>query len=89
MGYLLGIGGVVTFKKSQMADTLREIGPDSIVLETDSPYLAPEPFRGKRNESSYIPYIARKIAEITQTETKKIEEITFQNAMNLFNLHIE
>lgn len=89
IGYLLGIGGVVTFKKSQMADTLREIGPDSIVLETDSPYLAPEPFRGKRNESSYIPYIARKIAEITQTETKKIEEITFQNAMNLFNLHIE
>lgn len=87
MGYFLGIGGVVTFKKSQMADTVREIGPDFLVLETDSPYLAPEPFRGKRNESSYIPHIAEKIAEITQTETKKIEEITFQNAMNLFNLH--
>lgn len=87
MGFLLGIGGVVTFKKSQMADTLREIGPDHIVLETDSPYLAPVPYRGKRNESSYIPLIAHKIAEITGVETKKIEEITTQNAMNLFNLH--
>ena len=55
MGYLLGIGGVVTFKKRQMADTLREIGPANIVLETDSPYLTPVPYRGKRNESSYIP----------------------------------
>ena len=83
MGYLLGIGGVVTFKKSQMADTLREIGPANIVLETDSPY------RGKRNESSYIPLIAQKIAELTGLETKKIEEITTQNALNLFNLQCE
>lgn len=76
MGYLLGIGGVVTFKKSQMADTLREIGPANIVLETDSPYLTPVPFRGKRNESSYIPLIAQKIAELTGLENKKIEGIT-------------
>ena len=89
MGYLLGIGGVVTFKKSQMADTLREIGPANIVLETDSPYLTPVPFRGKRNESSYIPLIAQKIAELTGLETKKIEEITTQNALNLFNLQCE
>ena len=89
MGYLLGIGGVVTFKKSQMADTLREIGPANIVLETDSPYLTPAPFRGKRNESSYIPLIAQKIAELTGLETKKIEEITTQNALNLFNLQCE
>ena len=87
MGYLLGIGGVVTFKKSQMADTLREIGPANIVLETDSPYLTPVPFRGKRNES--IPLIAQKIAELTGLETKKIEEITTQNALNLFNLQCE
>ena len=87
MGYLLGIGGVVTFKKSQMADTLREIGPANIVLETDSPYLTPVPFRGKRNESSYIPYIATKIAEIRGIDTKKLQEITTNNAMNLFNLH--
>ena len=89
MGYLLGIGGVVTFKKSQMADTLREIGPANIVLETDSPYLTPVPFRGKRNESSSIPLIAQKIAELTGLETKKIEEITTQNALNLFNLQCE
>ena len=89
MGYLLGIGGVVTFKKSQMADTLREIGPANIVLETDSPYLTPVPFLGKRNESSYIPLIAQKIAELTGLETKKIEEITTQNALNLFNLQCE
>ena len=89
MGYLLGIGGVVTFKKSQMADTLREIGPANIVLETDSPYLTPVPFRGKRNENSYIPLIAQKIAELTGLETKKIEEITTQNALNLFNLQCE
>ena len=89
MGFLLGIGGVVTFKKSLMADTIREIGSRHIVLETDSPYLAPVPHRGKRNESSYIPLIAQKIAEITGEEVKKIEEITTQNAMNLFNLHSE
>lgn len=86
LGFLLGIGGVVTFKKSQMAEMIREIGPENIVLETDSPYLTPAPYRGKRNESSYIPLIAQKIAEITGYEMKKIEEITTQNAMNLFNL---
>lgn len=89
MGYLLGIGGVVTFKKSLMADTIQKVGPEHIVLETDAPYLAPVPHRGKRNESSYIPLIAQKIAEITGYEVKKIEEITTQNAMNLFNLQSE
>lgn len=89
LGFLLGIGGVVTFKKSQMADTVRIIGPKHIVLETDAPYLAPVPFRGKRNESSYLPLITQKIAEITKEEEKKIEEITTQNAVNLFNLQIQ
>lgn len=89
MGFLLGIGGVVTFKKSGMAETVQQIGPAHLVLETDSPYLAPLPNRGKRNESSYIPLIAQKIAEITGEEVKKIAEITTQNAMNLFNLHRE
>jgi len=88
MDFLLGIGGVVTFKKSQMAETVKEIGIDKIVLETDSPYLTPVPYRGKRNESCYIPLIAQKIAEITGEDLKKIEEITTQNAMNLFNLHL-
>ena len=72
-----------------MAETVREIGIQHLVLETDAPYLAPVPKRGKRNESSYIPFIAEKIAEITGEETKKIEEITTKNAMNLFNLHCE
>ncbi len=89
MGFLIGIGGVVTFKKSLMAETVREIGIRHLVLETDSPYLTPVPYRGKRNESSYIPYIAAKISEITGEEIKKIEETTTQNAMILFNLHPE
>lgn len=89
MGFLLGIGGVITFKKSKMAETIREIGPANIVLETDSPYLAPVPYRGKRNESSYIPLIVQKIAEITGEEVKKIGKITTLNALNLFNLQPE
>ncbi len=86
LGFLLGIGGIVTFKKSPMANLVDKIGLDHLVLETDSPYLAPVPYRGKRNESSFIPYIAQKIAEILATETKKVEEITTKNATNLFNL---
>lgn len=89
MGFLLGIGGVVTFKNSGLAAIVKEIGPDHLVLETDAPYLAPVPFRGKRNESAYIPVIAQKIAEILDTDVKKIEEITTRNAMNLFTLHVE
>ncbi|MCM1030866.1 MAG: TatD family hydrolase [Oscillibacter sp.] len=85
-GFLLGIGGVVTFKKSLMAEVVREVGCDALILETDSPYLTPVPHRGKRNESSYIPIIAQKIAELTGTEIKKIEDITTRNAMNLFTL---
>ncbi len=85
-GFLLGIGGVVTFKNSSMAQVVRDIGPDALVLETDSPYLTPVPHRGKRNESCYIPVIAQKIAELTGKDIKKIEEITTRNAMNLFTL---
>lgn len=86
MGFLLGIGGVVTFKNSTMAKVVQTAGLEHIVLETDSPYLTPVPFRGKRNESSYIPLIAGKIAELTGTDVKKIEETTTHNAMNLFTL---
>lgn len=85
-GLLLGIGGVVTFKNSLMAQVIREIGIDAVVLETDSPYLSPVPHRGKRNESSNIPLIARKIAELMVTDVKKIEETTTRNAVNLFTL---
>lgn len=85
-GFLLGIGGVVTFKNSPMARVVEEIGTDALVLETDSPYLTPAPYRGKRNESGYIPVIAQKIAELTGCDIKKIEETTTRNAMNLFTL---
>ena len=88
LGFLLGIGGVVTFKKSSMAEVVGRIGAEHLVLETDAPYLAPVPYRGKRNESSYIPCIAAKIAEIIGIDMKKVEEITTTNAMNLFNLHV-
>ena len=88
-GFMIGINGVVTFKKSQLPEVLKDVPLARIVLETDSPYLTPVPFRGKRNESSYIPLIAQKIAELTGLETKKIEEITTQNALNLFNLQCE
>lgn len=86
MGFLLGIGGVVTFKNSGLAAIVQEIEADHLVLETDSPYLAPVPFRGKGNESGYIPLIAQKIADTLKTDVKKIEEITTRNAMNLFTL---
>lgn len=89
MGFLLGIGGVVTFKNSAMAKAVQKVGIEHLVLETDSPYLAPVPFRGKRNESGYIPLIAAKIAELTGEDIKKIEAVTTQNAMNLFNLQLE
>ncbi len=88
-GFLLGIGGVVTFKKSGMAEVVREIGARHLVLETDSPYLAPVPHRGKRNESGYLPLIAAKIAELTGDEVENIRRMTTENAVDLFNLHIE
>ncbi len=71
-----------------MAEVVEKTGVDHLVLETDAPYLAPVPYRGKRNESSYIPCIAAKIAEILGIDSKKVEEITTNNAMNLFNLHV-
>ena len=87
MNFLLGIGGVVTFKNSGLDKIVQKIGLQHIVLETDSPYLTPVPHRGKRNESSYIPLIAKHIAGILEEDNKKIADITTQNAMNLFTLH--
>ncbi len=84
MGYYLGIGGVVTFKNSNLKNILREIDLKHILLETDAPFLTPTPFRGKRNESAYIYYIAEKIAEIKGISIDEVAEITTQNAKNLF-----
>lgn len=86
LGFRLGIGGVVTFKNSGLAAVVKEIGPDHLVLETDSPYLAPVPYRGKRNESSYICIINRKLAEIFDRSVEDIAEITTANAKRLFNI---
>ena len=84
LGFYVGLGGVATFKNAHMDEVVPEINPDFIVLETDSPYLAPVPHRGKRNEPSYIPLIAQKIAEYRQTEIAAIAEQTTQNALKLF-----
>ena len=86
MGYLLGIGGVVTFKKSQMADTLREIGPANIVLETDSPYLTPAPNRGKRNEIAYVKDTLVKVAGVYGNSPEKVAQVTSDNALKVFGM---
>lgn len=85
-GFLFGIGGVVTFKKSGLDAVVKEMKLSEIILETDAPYLSPSPFRGKRNESSYIPYIAEKISDIFETSRDKVAEVTTKNAEKLFNL---
>lgn len=84
MGFMLGIGGVVTFKNSGLDTTLAEIDLKHLVLETDSPYLAPVPFRGKRNEPAYLQEIAQKIADIKEIEIGEIKRVTTQNAQTLY-----
>jgi TatD DNase family protein len=86
MGFKLGIGGVVTFKNSGLDLIVKEVGPENLVLETDSPYLAPVPYRGKRNESSYICIINKKLADIFEMSEEKMAEITYSNSVALFNL---
>lgn len=85
--FLLGIGGVVTFKNGKIDQFLREIPLDKIVLETDSPYLAPVPHRGKRNESSYLNLIVRKLVTIYEKDFAEIQQITTENANRLFGNH--
>ena len=82
----LGIGGVVTFKNGKIDQFLNEISLDHIVLETDAPYLAPTPFRGKRNESSYIINVAEKLAEIYDEPLAEIAKITTQNSKDIFGI---
>lgn len=86
LGFLLGIGGVVTFKNSKLFEVIEKLELTNIVLETDSPYLTPEPNRGKINESSNIPYIAQKIAEIKNVSLDEVQDITTRNAILLFDL---
>ena len=86
LGFFLGIGGVVTFKNGRIDKFLHKIDLKNIVLETDSPYLAPVPFRGKRNESSYIIYVLEKLSEIYGISKEKIAKITTKNAEKVFRL---
>jgi len=84
LGFLLGIGGVLTFKNAKLRDEIKDIPLESLVLETDSPYLTPHPLRGKRNESSYIKYVLDHLAETRGLSPKKVEEQTTKNAKKLF-----
>ena len=80
----VGIGGVLTFKKASIAETVKSIPLEKILLETDAPYLTPAPHRGKRNESSYIPLIAAKLAELQGISPEQVAEQTTANAKQLF-----
>ena len=84
--WYIGIGGVLTYKKASIAGTVRDIPLDRILLETDCPYLTPVPFRGKRNESSYIPHIAARLSEILGKGIEEIAETTTANAEKLFRI---
>ena len=86
MGFMLGIGGVVTFKNATMAEIARVIPLDHLLLETDAPYLSPVPHRGQRNESSYIPLIAQKIADLRGITIAEVAEQTTANARALFGI---
>lgn len=85
MGFLIGIGGVITFKNAGVREQLVNLDLDMMVLETDSPYLAPTPFRGKRNQSNYIPIIAEQLAETLEISIEEVARVTTNNAKNLFH----
>lgn len=86
LGFLLGVGGVVTFNNSNLADVIGKIPVQNLVLETDAPYLTPVPKRGKRNESAYLAYVAQAVAKIYDVSVNDLAEITSENARNLFNI---
>ncbi len=83
-GFCLGIGGVLTFKKSKLPEVVKEIPLERIVLETDSPYMAPTPMRGKRNEPSFVPYIIEMLAQAKGLTPEEVGRVTTENAMRLF-----
>lgn len=85
-GFYVGIGGVLTYKKSQLPEVVRQIPLSSILLETDSPYLAPVPHRGKRNESSFVACVAEKLSQLLEREYEEVCEITTGNAKKLFGI---
>ena len=87
MGFMIGIGGVVTYKKAEdVREVVAETGLEHIVLETDSPYLPPVPYRGKRNESSYVQYVAEKVAEVKNIPVADVAVFTSRNALRMFGI---
>ena len=87
MGFYIGVGGVVTFKNGRkLKETVETIPLTSIVLETDCPYMAPVPYRGKRNSSLYLPYVAEEIASLKQVSYEEVVDQTEKNAKDLFRL---
>jgi len=84
LGFLIGIGGVVTYKNSNLPEIIKPLGIDKILLETDAPYLAPVPYRGKRNEPKYLTEILQKFSTIFALSEEKIDEVTTNSAKNLF-----
>ena len=84
LGFLLGIGGVITYKNSGLAEIIKEVDLKYLVLETDAPYLSPVPFRGKRNESSYLIYIAQKVADVKNITLEEVAKATSLNAVAIF-----
>ena len=84
--FRVGIGGVLTYKNAGIAGTVKEIPLEDIVLETDSPWLTPVPFRGKRNESAYLRIIAEKLADIKGLSLEEVDRVTTDNAKSLFNI---
>ncbi len=87
-GFRLGIGGVLTFRNAGLDNVITKVGLEHLVLETDSPYLSPEPFRGKRNESSYIYYVAERLAEIKNISIEEVAEVTTRNTLELFGVKL-
>ena len=88
LGFLMGVGGIITFKNSNIGDVIKSIPNKYLVFETDAPYLAPTPFRGKRNESAYIPHILKKTASLKNISPETLAAITTENAVNLFQIKI-
>ena len=89
MGFYIGVGGVITFKNGKKLREVVEVTPmDKILLETDCPYLAPEPYRGKRNSSLYLPHVVDEIARIKGISTDDVIRITEDNAKTMYNLHL-
>jgi TatD DNase family protein len=85
LGFLLGIGGVLTYKNSGLAEVIKDIDLKHLVLETDAPYLSPVPFRGKRNESSYLIYIVQKLAEVKNISVEEVADETTKNSKRVFS----